>query len=188
MSLTETQRKTLMKVAQASIENGLYEGQPLTPDPMKYEPVLQEHRATFVTLEIANTLRGCIGTLVALRPLVSDVAYHAHAAAFSDPRFPPLRLEEFSQLEIHISILSLPESIHFESEQDLIQQLRPGVDGLILEEGWHKGTFLPAVWESLPEAREFLRQLKRKAGLNPEYWSEKLKVSRYTTESFGQAS
>ncbi len=185
MPLTDSQRQTLLRIARESIENGLYQGLPLSVNPEEHEPPLREHRATFVTLEIMENLRGCIGTLTAVQPLVSDVAYHAHAAAFADPRFPPLRHEELEQLSLHVSILGLPEPVHFESEQDLIQQLRPGVDGLILEDGWHKGTFLPSVWESLADPRDFLRHLKRKAGLDPDYWSDKLKIRRYTTESFG---
>jgi AmmeMemoRadiSam system protein A len=186
MSFTDSQHKLLLDIARRSIEHGLYQEGPLPVKPEDFEPALREWRATFVTLQILGTLRGCIGTLAAVRPLVSDVAYHAHAAAFGDPRFPPLRPDELASLEIHVSILSLPEAIEFDSEADLLKKLRPGVDGLILEAGWHRGTFLPSVWESLPDPREFLRQLKRKAGLPPDYWSSELKLRRYTTEAFGE--
>lgn len=185
MSFTDSQHTLLLDIARRSIEHGLYQEGPLPVNPEDFEAALREPRATFVTLQILGTLRGCIGTLAAVRPLVNDVAYHAHAAAFSDPRFPPLRPDELAQLEIHISILGLPEPIEFDSETDLLRQLRPGLDGLILEEGWHRGTFLPSVWENLPNPQDFFRQLKRKAGLPPEYWSSKLKVRRYTTEAFG---
>lgn len=182
MLLTKEHGDTLLEIAKQSIKHGLDKGKPLAVEPQDYAEELQKLRATFVTLEINNNLRGCIGTLVAQRPLISDVAYHAHAAAFSDPRFPGLKSNEFPQLDIHISILSEPEPITFDSEEHLIQQLRPGVDGLILTEDFRKGTFLPSVWESLTEPTDFLRHLKRKAGLPADYWSNTLKVERYTAE------
>lgn len=183
MSLTKEQGNTLLQVAKQSIEHGLEKGKPLAVKPSDYAEELQKVRATFVTLEIYNNLRGCIGTLVATHPLVSDVAYHAHAAAFSDPRFSRLRRDEFPLLDIHLSLLTEPESMSFDSQEDLIQQLRPGIDGLILTDGIHKGTFLPSVWESLREPRDFFNHLKRKAGLPVSHWSDTLKVERYITES-----
>ena len=150
------------------------------------DATLQQIRATFVTLEIDGELRGCIGTLEAHQALVNDVAYNAHAAAFSDPRFFPLSEKEYPRLDIHISILTPAEPMRFSSENDLIAQLRPGVDGLILQDGNHRGTFLPSVWEQLPEAKQFFTHLKRKAGLPMDYWTDSLQVYRYTTESFGQ--
>lgn len=183
MSFTEPQGKILLDVAKASIEHGLAHRSPLTVNPLDYPPPLREVRASFVTLTIHHQLRGCIGTLTAIRPLISDVAYHAHAAAFSDPRFAPLQHSELRHLEIHISVLSLPAPLHFTSEADLLHQLRPGIDGLILKDGPHIGTFLPSVWESLPNPRDFLQHLKQKAGLSPTYWSNTLTIQRYTTES-----
>ncbi len=115
-----------------------------------------------------------------------DIAENSWAAAFSDPRFPPVNKGELERIEIHLSILSKPELIRFSSEENLISQLRPGIDGLILEEGLHRGTFLPSVWESLNEPALFLAHLKQKAGLPTGYWSDNLKVLRYTTESFGE--
>jgi len=183
MSLTKEQGQTLLQVAQKSIQHGLDKSQPLNVEILDYAEELRSIRATFVTLEIDNKLRGCIGTLIAVRPLVSDVAYHAFAAAFSDPRFPGLGRDEFPLLDIHISILSEPEPIDFDSEEDLIQQIRPGKDGLILTEGMHKGTFLPSVWESLSDPQDFIRHLKQKAGLPQNYWSDTIEMQRYTTES-----
>ncbi len=182
MSLIKENVQTLLEVAKESIITGLEKNKPLKVVPSDYAEELQENRATFVTLEIHNQLRGCIGTLTAYQPLVSDVADHAYAAAFSDPRFPRLQRNELSLLELHISILSLPEPMSFDSEEQLIQQLRPGIDGLILTEGVYKGTFLPAVWESLKEPKEFLQHLKQKAGLSLNYWSNTIKVERYTAE------
>jgi len=103
-------------------------------------------------------------------------------AAFRDPRFPPLAADEFDELDIHLSILTPAEPVSFTSEQELITQLQPGIDGLILEEGHRRGTFLPSVWEQLPEPQQFLRHLKQKAGLSPDYWSENIRISRYRTE------
>lgn len=183
-TLSEPARGNLLRVAWNSIEQGLRNGTPWPVDANQYEPELCEHRASFVTLERYGQLRGCIGRLEAERPLVEDVAENAFAAAFRDPRFAPLSQAERSGLSLHISVLSLPEPLRFQSEAELIEQLRPGLDGLILEDGLHRGTFLPSVWSSLPEPEEFLRYLKRKAGLPMDHWSDSLRVSRYTTESF----
>ncbi|HHB11895.1 MAG TPA: AmmeMemoRadiSam system protein A [Chromatiales bacterium] len=186
--LSPAHRRLLLQVARDSIAHGLRTGRPLPVDPADFDPELQAQRATFVTLEEGGQLRGCIGHLEAIQPLVADVAENAFNAAFRDPRFPPVRAGEFDALEIHISVLSPPEPMAFDSEGDLLRQIRPGVDGLILEEGVYKGTFLPSVWEQLPDPRQFLAQLKMKAGLPPNYWSDTLKVSRYTTESFAETA
>jgi AmmeMemoRadiSam system protein A len=183
MSFTSEQRTQLLDVAATSIRHGL-SGARLLVNLADFPEPLRALRATFVTLHLADDLRGCIGTLEARRTLVEDVAANAYAAAFEDPRFGPLRAVEFEQLQIHISVLSPAQPLVFESEQDLLAQLRPGVDGLILEERHARGTFLPSVWEQLPEPLDFLRHLKRKAGLPVDYWSAQVRISRYTTESF----
>lgn len=149
-------------------------------------PVLQEHGASFVTLKINSQLKGCIGSLQARRPLVLDVAENAYAAAFQDTRFAPVIHSDLELLRICISILSKPEKIYFSSEADLIGQLRPHEDGLILQDGIHRGTFLPAVWESLNDPKDFLAQLKVKAGLEKNYRADDLQIQRYTTESFSE--
>lgn len=184
MSWNESQQNTLLQLARDSIAHGLETGEPLKVNVHDYPSELTVDRATFVTLERQGQLRGCIGMLEAVRPLVEDVAENAFAAAFRDPRFPPLADDELADLDLHISILSPAESMHFESEQDLIEQIRPGIDGLILQDGHRRGTFLPSVWEQLPDARQFLRHLKQKAGLPADYWSDTLKIFRYTTEMF----
>lgn len=180
------QRATLLDLAAGSIRSGLDRRLPLAVDPAAYPEPLRGIRATFVTLEIADGLRGCIGVLEAFRPLVIDVARNAYAAAFEDPRFPPLHPSEFERLAVKISILTPPEPIGFTSEAELLQRLRPGIDGLILRENRHRGTFLPSVWEQLPDPREFLEHLKRKAGLPFGHWSAEIRIERYTTESFGR--
>ena len=182
-SLTADDRATLLRVAADLIAHGLRAGQPLPVDAGQFAPALQVKRATFVTLEIDHGLRGCIGMLEAVRPMVADVAQNAFAAAFQDPRFAPVSAAEQEQLEIHISILSLPEPMRFTSQDDLLSQIRPGIDGLILTDGARRGTFLPAVWESLPDAGSFLGHLKVKAGLPADYWSDTIEVQRYAAES-----
>lgn len=182
--LSDQSREILMQVAKASIHHGLLHGKPLQVDPKDYPDALQTTRATFVTLQQHGDLRGCIGHLEAFQPLVLDVAENAYAAAFQDPRFPPLSESEGENLEIHISVLTPATPMVFSSEKELIAQLRPGQDGLILQDGYNKGTFLPSVWESLPQPEEFIKHLKLKAGLPISHWSENLKVLRYETECF----
>ncbi len=145
---------------------------------------LYQPGATFVTLTQGGQLRGCMGTLEAHRPLVEDVEQNALASAFGDPRFPPLEENELAHTRVEVSILSAPLPMHFTDEADALAQLRPGVDGLILEAGWHRATFLPQVWEQLPQPREFMAHLKRKAGLAPDYWSKDVRLARYTVEKF----
>ena len=128
---------------------------------------------------------GCIGSLEARRPLICDVAENAFSAAFRDPRFPPLKAAELKSISLELSVLGQAERIVFDSEQDLLMQIRPELDGLILRDGNYRGTFLPSVWKSLPDARQFLQHLKLKAGLPADHWSDTLEVWRYTTESFG---
>jgi AmmeMemoRadiSam system protein A len=141
---------------------------------------LREPRAVFVTLTLDQVLRGCLGTFESGCALAINVAHYAYAAAFNDPRFSPIIAEELPLLQIHLSILSPLEDMAFASEEDLLRQIRPGQDGLLLEEGGHRGTFLPSVWEDLPEPGEFLRRLKMKAGLPPHYWSPHIRLRRYT--------
>lgn len=181
MVLTEEDRQTLLRIARDAIAQRLKNRSQIQIDLSHYSAALHQKRATFVTLYLGNKLRGCVGTLEARRPLAVDVATSAVSAAFSDPRFPPLTEDELMQVEIHLSILTPASPMTFTSESDLIAQLRPGVDGLLLEEGRYRGTFLPAVWGDLPEPRKFLQHLKMKAGLPPDYWSETVKVSRYET-------
>lgn len=183
-TLCEEEHILLRKIALEAIKYGLEHENHLPVDTSRYPRSLQKLGASFVTLNKHDQLRGCIGCLEAHQPLVNDVAYNAYAAAFNDPRFPSLTEDELDQLEIHISILTPAVPMEFESEQDLLEQIQPGIDGLVLEDGMHRGTFLPAVWESLPDKIDFLRHLKQKAGLPPDYWSDTIRVSRYTTESF----
>ncbi len=185
MSLNKANQRRLLDLAKKSIAHGLLTGKPLSINFADFPEELLENRATFVTLHRKNELRGCIGVLEAGRPLAEDIAENAFSAAFKDQRFPPLDADEFQDLQIHLSILTPAEPLSFSSEQELIDQLNPGIDGLILKEGFRRGTFLPAVWESLPKPEQFLRQLKQKAGLPPDYWSDQIRIYRYQTETIG---
>ncbi len=186
--LNESERQELLEVAHASITQGIEQGRPLRVEPEAFSEPLRALGATFVTLELDGALRGCIGTLEPHRPLVEDVAANAYASAFSDPRFPPLAAFELPRLTIKISLLTPAEPVRFDSEEGLVASLRPGVDGLVLSYHHHRGTFLPSVWESLPDPHEFLRHLKLKAGLAADWWSNDAQVERYGTESFGNSA
>jgi AmmeMemoRadiSam system protein A len=179
-------RAILFDVAVRSIECGLEEGRPLSVDPADWPEPVREQRASFVTLRRDGELRGCTGSIEPRLPLVADVAASAHSAAFRDPRFLPLGPSELRGLEVHISVLSRPEPLAVRSESDLLERLRPGVDGLILRDGQRMATFLPTVWESLTTPREFVRQLKLKAGLSADHWSADTTAARYTTEEWGK--
>lgn len=140
--------------------------------------------ASFVTLLTFSQLRGCMGSLQATRSLIEDVNHNANAAAFKDPRFSALLTSDIDKLSLQISVLGPESEIQFSSEQELLQQLVPGQDGLILTERQHRATFLPIVWEQLQDPKVFLNNLKQKAGLSEDYWSQTIKISRYSTISF----
>jgi len=165
---TKEQQQILISIARSSIQHGLQTNEPEVINLKDHDSDLQAIRATFVTLKISGSLRGCIGTIEARYPLAKSVAKYAHAAAFRDPRFKPLSEDEFDNITLSISILTPAETIEFDSEAQLLQQLNPSVDGLIIESGQRNATFLPAVWESLPNAEEFLSQLKAKAQIHPD--------------------
>lgn len=145
---------------------------------------MRQQRACFITLFATGTLRGCVGSLEAHRPLAEDAAANAFAAAFRDNRFCPISRDLVDQLDIHISLLTPPELLDCDCEQSLLAQLVPGKDGLILADGEHRATFLPAVWDALPNPARFVAELKRKAGLPADYWSDQLQCYRYHTEHF----
>ena len=174
----------MLQVALGSIESGIHSGTPETINSQEYSQELREIRACFVTLKTGPSLRGCIGSLEAHRCLVEDVAANAFAAANRDPRFQVLHSEELDSIDIGVSVLGPSQALTFDSQQMLLEMLRPGEDGLILQDRNARGTFLPSVWKSIPEPAEFLDQLKMKAGLRTDYWSGTLEVWRYSTESF----
>ncbi len=148
---------------------------------------LQRYLASFVTLKIDGRLRGCIGTLEATGPLLDTLVQNARHAAFRDHRFAPLSVKEFEQVKIDISILSSPVSLQYEDGEDLLARLRPGIDGVILQKGRARATFLPQVWKQLPQPRQFMEHLCRKAGLSPNAWQDKdIEIYLYQVQSFAE--
>lgn len=184
--LGDADQRELLEIAASSIRHGLEQGRPLPVEAGGYTGALAEPGACFVSLHRNGGLRGCIGTLEPHRALALDAAENAYAAAFCDPRFPPLRSDEWGGLELEVSVLTPAEPLPASSEAELIARLRPGEDGLVLNERGQRATFLPAVWANLPEPRAFLDHLRLKAGLPPGYWSDTIRFSRYRTESFGR--
>ena len=166
----------LVRIARDSIVAGL-RGERYAPPA---EPELQAPAATFVTLYKSGSLCGCVGSVEALRPLGADVAHNAYAAAFEDPRFGPLKPEELEQLSIEVSVLSAPEPLNVRDDDDLHAQLEPAVHGLILNCLGRRATFLPQVWDSLPDPKRFVSELKRKAGLSPFTPASACAFARYT--------
>jgi AmmeMemoRadiSam system protein A len=145
---------------------------------------LREIGASFVTIRLDGELRGCIGTVDPHRPLGDDVASNAFSAAYRDPRFPPVNDDERERLDVEVSVLSSRVPLAAPTEADALAVIRPGVDGVYLEFESLRATFLPQVWESIPDPLEFLSELRRKAGLPPRFWNERIRLSRYTAEKF----
>ncbi|MDD5612714.1 MAG: AmmeMemoRadiSam system protein A, partial [Gallionella sp.] len=176
-SLTDKQGRLLLAIARDAIAQAL--GVAHTAPNVEAD-WLAEPGACFVTLTQQGELRGCIGSLQAHRSLLADVRHNALAAALPDPRFAPLGAAELARTRIEVSLLSASQPMQFTDEADALAQLRPGVDGVVFEFGYHRSTFLPQVWEQLPQPRQFMAQLKRKAGLPADFWSDQVTLSRYT--------
>ncbi|MCQ3938153.1 MAG: AmmeMemoRadiSam system protein A [Chloroflexi bacterium] len=183
--LTTGERQTLLRIAREAIEHAV-KGKPLPPlISYPLSAALKEHGASFVTLTVQGELRGCIGALEAYQPLADDVREHAIAAALEDPRFPPLNAGELSRINIEVSRLTAPEQLEYSSSEDLLKKLRPHVDGVVLRHGSRRATFLPQVWEKIPDPEEFLNQLCYKMGASPHLWREaKPLVFIYQVEEF----
>jgi len=179
-------RAALLGVARETLETRTRRGRAPKLDEARIAPRLRTHGAAFVTLTKTGRLRGCIGSLKAHRPLVRDVAANAIKAGHGDPRFASVAPQELDEISLKLAVLGPPAPMDFVSESDLLAQLRPGEDGLILSDQGRRGTFLPMVWESLPDPVDFWRQLKRKAGLPVDHWSETLVVERYRAENFAE--
>jgi len=175
---------TLLKLARSEIGSKL--GHEVSPPAQA--GWLAEPGASFVTLTRQGELRGCIGTLEAHRPLGLDVRENAVAAAFRDPRFMPLARAEFDEIRVEVSLLSPTEAMVVVSEEHALASLRPGIDGVVFEYAHYRSTFLPQVWEQLPEPAEFLAHLKRKAGVPKEFWAEGVRLSRYTVSKWKESS
>ncbi len=185
--LNDGARRTLIDVAKEVVRQAATHGgkPPQLNINGQLPRALLAQRATFVTLNIAGRLRGCRGSILPQQSLIADVANNAFQSGFGDPRFTPLTAEELERLEFHISILSSPRRIDCRSEAELLDELRPDVDGLILRDGQRQSLFLPSVWAQIPDARVFLQQLRLKAGLSADHWSPTFEAYRFGTESFG---
>lgn len=146
---------------------------------LKEHPFLNRDGAAFVTLKYDHNLRGCIGSIIAHRKLFDDIVHNALSAAFGDPRFRPLSVDELSHIELEVSVLSEPEILDYDDFDDLVKKVIPKVDGLILKHGVHQGTFLPQVWEQLPTPELFLEHLSLKAGANSSIYTEHPTIYRY---------
>ncbi len=174
---------SLLQLARAEIAKRFWEAMPAPPA----KPWMAEPGASFVTLTRQGELRGCIGSLEAHRPLGLDVRENALAAAFRDPRFMPLSRTEFDEIRVEVSVLSSHEPLVVASEKDALDALRPGIDGVVFKYGNSRSTFLPQVWEQLPEPAEFMAHLKRKAGLPMDFWAEEVRLSRYTVSKWKES-
>lgn len=183
--LTDGEKQTLLQLARESIELAVQEKSLPKLNLDSFTPLLKQKGASFVTLTIQKELRGCIGTLEAYQPLVEDVREHAIAAALEDPRFLPVEKNELNRIRIEVSILSVPQALSYDSSEDLIKKLRPHVDGVTIKYGERKATFLPQVWEKIPDPSEFMNQLCYKMIGQTNLWREtKLQVFLYQVEEF----
>jgi uncharacterized protein len=171
MTLSQEQGQVLLETAMRAVEHGVGRGL-LELDPAAYPDALQEVRASFVTLKLQGRLRGCIGVIRPIRPLIVDVVHNAFAAANRDPRFEPVRAEELDGLTVSISILTTPEPLEVKGRQALLRALVPGRDGLILAGPGKRSTFLPVMWEQIPDPEDFVGYLEEKGGWTWGGWSE----------------
>lgn len=176
--------RQLLALARNAIESRLCGA----PEAAADDPALAAPGAVFVTLTQGDALRGCIGSVEAWRPLAEDVRENARAAAFRDPRFAPLAADELPRTRVEVSLLTPAEPMSVTDEADALRQLRPGVDGIVLACGGRRATFLPQVWEQLPTPAHFLGQLKEKAGLPADFWSDELRLARYRVDKWREAA
>lgn len=175
--------RLLAELARQAVVHRLETGE-APPVPRNLPEPLRQARAAFASLHHGEQLRGCMGTLIGRKPLIEQAQESAIEAAVADPRFEPVSRAELDRLTLNASVLTEPEQLWVSSEAELLERLRPGEDGLILKDGHRQATFLPAVWEHLPEPREFIAHLKAKAGLRPDHWSPDMQVARYTSVTF----
>jgi len=186
IELTPGEQAQLLVIARGSIQHGLTAGRPLEIDRTQLSGALLHEQGNFVTLTQRGILRGCIGTLETTQCLAQSIAANAFNAAFHDTRFTPLTAAELDQTQIEISVLSRPEPMDVHTRRELLAALRPGEDGLLLKEHGHHATFLPKVWDQVPDPRQFVQHLMAKAGLPDDYWSESVRCYRYHALSFAE--
>jgi AmmeMemoRadiSam system protein A len=183
--LDDAGRRQLVEVAREAVRVGLAERRQYLPDTTAMASPLREPAATFVTLRRREDLLGCIGTMEPVRPLADDVARNAASAAFADPRLPAVTWDDFEHMTVKISVLGELSALDVKGVEELAQVARPHVDGLLVADGQRRGTFLPSVWEQVPDPKDFLEMLWQKAGLAPGAWPRTLRVFRYETLEFG---
>ena len=184
--LCQTDQDLLLEVAHNSLVSGLDNRTAFTPHTEDYPEELRRVASSFVTLKQQGQLRGCIGALQGEIPLVEDVALHAYAAGFRDPRFAPITQEELEGLLIEISVLTPQTPLHFRDEAEFMAAIETGVDGVTIEDEGHTATFLPSVWEQLPDKVQFVSHLKQKAGMHAHHWSTSFKAWHYQTQQFAE--
>ncbi len=188
--LDENLKKIMLNIARIAIKEEFMGHKELNDEVKKklvaMYPQLGEPGAVFVTINERSSLRGCIGSLVPHRPLIDDIIENAKAAAFADPRFPPLSPEEFDQITIEISVLGEPKPLEYSDIEDLKRKIRPGIDGVVLQLDGHQATFLPQVWEELPDFDQFFAHLCMKAGLPPNCLEYHPKILVYQVEKFSE--
>jgi|SRR6185503_4134537 AmmeMemoRadiSam system protein A len=184
-TLTTEEQKILLRLAREAMERGV-KGEEISALDLSSLPLrLREEGSSFVTLTIGGQLRGCIGSLNPYQPLAEDVREHAVAAALNDPRFPPVKESELNGIQVEVSRLTRPLPLEYKDADDLLSQLHPHVDGVILQDAFHRATFLPQVWEKIPDPADFLDNLCYKMGIKPDVWRSKhLDVLTYQVEEF----
>ena len=183
--LTEEEGNYLLTVARETIDRRLFEDRDREPKDSVISSKFSEKRGTFVTLTIGNALRGCIGHIIPQESLLEGIRVNAINAAFHDPRFRPLSRDEWDRVKVEISVLTDPVPLHYSGVEDLLEKLRPAVDGVIIKKGFHQATFLPQVWDQLPGKREFLTHLCLKAGMEGDAWKKgNIEVMTYQVQSF----
>jgi AmmeMemoRadiSam system protein A len=183
--LTEEEGRILLSVARKTIEKALFQGEEPVHTDTAGKGRFAERRGTFVTLTMNGGLRGCIGHIIPQETILEGVKENAINAAFRDPRFRPVSKAEWDRVNIEVSILTTPKPLPYEDAQDLLAKIRAGIDGLIIQKGYHQATFLPQVWEQLPDKKEFLMHLCLKAGLDADEWQKgTLEVSTYQVQAF----
>jgi uncharacterized protein len=183
--LTDAEKGMLLRLAREALEKGVRHADLFPLDLSTLTPALRANGASFVTLTIRGQLRGCIGALEPYQPLAEDVREHAIAAALDDYRFPKVQPAELPKIHLEISRLTQPGSLHYSDSDDLLAKLHPGLDGVILRDGFRRATFLPQVWEQLPDKEEFLDHLCAKMGAAPAIWRTKhVAVEIYQVEEF----
>jgi AmmeMemoRadiSam system protein A len=183
--LTDQEGKYLLELARKTIELELFKDKSLAQGDEFYSPKFSEKRGTFVTITINDNLRGCIGHIIPQETLLEGIKENAINAAFKDPRFPPLSKREWEHIKVEISILTDPRILSYVDADDLLKKIRPNVDGVIIRKGYYQATFLPQVWEQLPDKKEFFTHLCLKAGMDGDEWKKgKLEVHTYQVQAF----